>query len=106
MGINRTWVALRCPVYSEAVTISPTTLTAIGHSGYSRPFSQVKTISEQPPRPDVIKPRSAAATGGGVTAATMPKEAVIKTNLLKTTRMVAPELEIEVKRAKIPHKVK
>ena len=40
-----TWVPPRWPVCSDAVTTSPTTLTAIGQSGYCLPFSQVKTIS-------------------------------------------------------------
>src|SRR6516164_467020 len=63
MGTSLTWVAPYRPVWSEAVTTSPVTETAIGHSGYCLPFSQAKTISEQlPTGPELINPRSAAGT--------------------------------------------
>jgi hypothetical protein len=81
-------------VYREAVTTSPTTDTAIGHIGYSRPFSQVKTISEQlptAPGPDVIKPRSAAEAG--LTLIANPKSIAVVTNFPNPARIVAPKAD-------------
>src|SRR6266404_6145573 len=106
MGIIRTCIALRRPVYSDAVTTSPAIDTAIGQSGYSRPFSQVKTISEQlptAPGPDVIKPRSAAAAVCGLTLTTNPRKIAIVINLPNPARIVAPKADkLQVAEQKYP----
>ena len=76
-------------MYRDAVTTSPTTDTAIGQSGYCRPFSHTKTISEHPPRPDVIRPRSAAAEGPE--AAAGARNITLAISLLNPTRISAPK---------------
>src|SRR4051812_22414093 len=71
--------------------------TAIGHSGYCWPFSQVNTISEQLPidaGPDVRMPRSAADAGTGLRLARNPTEIAVITSRPKMARMVAPKAEI------------
>src|SRR5258706_148226 len=92
-AIGRTPAAWR-PVNREAVTTSPAADTAIGQSGYARPFSQVKTISEQLPNalgPDVIKPRSAAAAGLAVMA--KPTKIAVVINLPNPAPIAAPKLK-------------
>jgi len=76
-------------VRSDAVTTSPVTVTAIGQSGYCLPFSQVKTISEQPPTPDDIKPRSAAAAGEAAVA--NPRKIADARNWPNRLRITAPK---------------
>src|SRR6266700_3975249 len=76
-------------------------VTAIGQSGYARPFSQVKTISEQLPTAlgrDAIKPKS-AATRGPVPSAIAEKK-TMPMSLKKLARMAAPRHKNQAQQSK------
>src|SRR5207245_11482021 len=82
------------PENREAVTTPPATETAIGQRGYCWPFSQMKTISEQPPMgPEVIKPRSAAAAGRVLVPTARPRKIAETRNLPIPDRIDAPKAD-------------
>jgi hypothetical protein len=81
-------------VYNDAVTTSPKTDTAIGQSGYCRPFSQVNTISEQLPiGPELIRPKSAAAACRRLMLTTNPMKMAAAKNRPSALRIDAPKLK-------------
>jgi hypothetical protein len=80
-------------VYNDAVTTSPKTDTAIGQSGYCRPFSHVNTISEQLPiGPELTRPKSAAAAGRTLILTPNPMKIAAVKNRQNALRIGAPKL--------------